>query len=129
MKLAVLFTVVLAACACGKKPETTGTGNGTGTGTGTGNPADCEGARGNVEKLYRADAEAEKAAAKDPSKVNVEEMVADNTTMVMNDCAAQPGRVAACAGAAKTVAELEDSCLIPLDEEGTEGEQLLPSQP
>jgi hypothetical protein len=127
MKLAVLLGVVLVACACGKKPETTGTGNGTGTGTGT--AADCEGARGNVEALYRAEAEAEKAAAKDPSKVDVDEMVADNTTMVMNDCAVQPGKVAACAAGAKTVAELEDRCLIPLDEEGTEGEQLLPSRP
>jgi len=128
MRLAAIFAVVLAACACGKKPET-GSGTGNGTGTGTGSPGDCEAARKNVEALYRAEAEAEKAAAKDPSKVNVDEMVADNTTMVMNDCAVQPGKVAPCAAAAKSVAQLEDTCLIPLDEEGTEGEQLLPSSP
>jgi hypothetical protein len=127
MKLgAAIFAVVVSACGCGKKAEP---GTGTGTGTGTGNPADCEGIRANVERLYRAEAEAEKAAAKDPSKVNVDEMVADNTTMVMNDCAVQPGKVAPCAAAATSVAQLEDTCLIPLDEEGTEGEQLLPSRP
>jgi len=123
MKLAVLFTLAVAAGGCGKKAEP-GTGTGTGTGTAT---ESCEGIRSHVEDLYRAEAEA--AAATSGGKVNVAEQVADNTTMVMNDCAAQPGRVAPCAAAVTTVAALEAECLIPLDEEGTEGEQLLPSGP
>ena len=128
MRLAAVILAVVLAASCGKKADT-GSGTGTGTGTGTGNGGDCEAARKNVESLYRAEAEAEKAAAKDPSKVDVDEMVADNTTMVMNDCAVQPGKVAPCAASARSVAQLEDTCLIPLDEEGTEGNQLLPSRP
>jgi hypothetical protein len=119
-----LAAVILILCACGRKADP-----GTGTGTGTGTAQSCDSVRGNVEALYRVEAEAEKAAAKDPAKVDVEEMVADNTAMVMNDCAVQPAKVAPCAGQAKSAAELEERCLIPLDEEGTEGEQLLPSRP
>ena len=123
MKVAVFLCVALAAGACGRKPEP---GTGAGTGTGTGRTSDCADVRGHVEALYRAEAEA-LAAADD--QANVEEMVADNTTMVMNDCAAQPDRVAPCAAAATTVAALEADCLIPLDEEGSEGDHLLPSPP
>lgn len=111
----VLLFVALFACACPSKP-------GTGTGPGTGGvtqppgplPAVCQAQRGKVEQLYRAEAQ-----VKEPSRVD--EAVADNTTMVMNDCAKQPDQVASCLGTANTVVDLESQCLAPLDDEGTEG--------
>ena len=44
--------------------------------------------------------------------------------MVMNDCAADPASREV-RGVRGPVAQLEQQCLIPLDEEGTEGERLL----
>ncbi len=71
----------------------------------------CDGVRDHVKQLYTA----ELANAG---------LVDDNTAMVMKDCAKQPDRIAACAAAATSVAKLEHDCLIPLDAEGTEGDQL-----
>jgi len=76
----------------------------------------CDSAKPKVEALYRAEAQ-----AKEPKRV--EEAVADNTAMVMKDCAKQPDKTVACLGRVTTVAELEKDCLIPLDPEGTEGER------
>lgn len=73
--------------------------------------------RERVEQLYRAE-----APAKQPSRVD--EAVADNTAMVMTDCAQAPVKVAACLAAASTVPELEARCLTPIDDEGTEGDRL-----
>lgn len=110
-----ILCVALFACACPSKP---GTGTGTGSGVITQPPgplpAACQAQRGKVEQLYRAEAQ-----AKEPSRV--EEAVADNTAMVMNDCAKQPDVVAGCLGKASSVADLESRCLAPLDDEGTEG--------
>ena len=45
--------------------------------------------------------------------------------MVMNDCSAEPDRVAPCAERAANAAELERTCLIPLDDEGAvDGDRL-----
>jgi len=112
MKRGILF-VALFACACPSKPGPTGTGTGTNQPTGP-LPAACQAQRGKVEQLYRAEAQ-----AKEPSRV--EEAVADNTAMVMNDCAKQPDKIAACVGKASSIAEIEAQCLAPLDDEGTEG--------
>jgi hypothetical protein len=76
----------------------------------------CDAARAKVAQLYRAS-----ARGKQPARV--EEIVADNTTMVMNDCVASPDKIAACVAAATTVSELEARCLIPLDDEGSEGDR------
>src|SRR5512135_1610910 len=109
--------VMLLGCACPAKPATTpGTGSGSTTVTTGPVPTTCEGARGKVEALYRAEAQ-----AKEPKRVD--EAVADNTAMVMTDCAKQPDKTVACLARVTTVAELEKDCLIPLDPEGTEGER------
>ncbi len=121
-------SLLVVACACksrGAGGTGAGTGTDSGTGTGTGSVADCEAVRGHVEALYRAlatsaAAEGAEAGATAPS---VDEAVADNVTMVMTDCAADPGRVAACAGQARDVAQLESTCLIPLDDSGSEGDR------
>ena len=42
----------------------------------------------------------------------------------MNDCAKAPAKLTACIAAITTVAELEARCLIPIDDEGTEGDKL-----
>ncbi len=73
--------------------------------------------RSKVEQLYRADAE-----AKEPKRVDG--AVADNTQMVMNDCAKDPPKVSACIQSAGTLVELETRCLRQLDDEGTEGNDL-----
>jgi hypothetical protein len=119
-----IFAVLLAgavagagAGACSGKHDSTVGGAGGTTGTGGKAPAACDSIRAKVEQLYRAEAQ-----AKEPKRVD--EAVADNTTMVMNDCAKAPAKVTACVNAASTVAEIEKKCLIPLDEEGTEGEEL-----
>jgi hypothetical protein len=114
MKRGILF-VALFACACPSKPGGPSTGTGTGTNQPTGSlPAACQAQRGKVEQLYRAEAQ-----VKEPSRVD--EAMADNTAMVMNDCAKQPDKVAPCVAKATSVAEIEAQCLVPLDDEGTEG--------
>jgi len=117
----VLVTIV--ACACPKKTGTAGTGSGSGSGSGSGvveHPpvaGGCEGAKAKVEQLYRAEAQ-----AKEPTRV--EEAVADNTAMVMAECAKAPDKVSACVAAAQTLKELETTCMPQLDDEGSEGDTL-----
>ena len=47
----------------------------------------------------------------------------ENTTMVMNDCAKDPATFVPCIAKVQSIAELEKQCVVPLDEEGTEGDQ------
>ncbi|HEY0480272.1 MAG TPA: hypothetical protein VGD37_22285 [Kofleriaceae bacterium] len=103
-----LIPAVLA-CGCSGKPVAPVTG---GAAAGTG----CDSVRGKVEQLYRAE-----ARTREPARVD--EAVADNTAMVMTDCAKAPAKVTACIAAASTVNELEARCLAPLDDEGTEGDR------
>jgi len=77
----------------------------------------CDAVRGRVEQLYRAEARAAEPA-------RVDEAVADNTAMVMTDCARAPEKTAACITAATSVKDLEARCLVPIDDEGTEGDRL-----
>src|SRR5215475_2929461 len=106
--------VMLVACACPSKPTAVPTGSSGSSVAAAGNA--CTDARSKVEGLYRAEAQ-----AKEPKRV--EEATADNTQMVMTDCAKDPARIAPCLQNVATVAELEKQCLTPLDEEGTEGEK------
>lgn len=111
--LALMLT--FAACACPDKPVAN---PGSGTGSGSNPPAvGCEATRTKVEGLYRAEAQ-----VKEPKRVDA--AVADNTTMVMNDCAKAPDKVIACIGKVSSVAELETTCVRSLDDEGTEGNEL-----
>ena len=111
-----LLAVALLSCAaCGSR---TPTGTSAGSGAGSSAPqGPCEAIRGRVEHLYRAEAQ-----AKEPKRVD--EAVADNTAMVMTDCAQAPDKVAACLAAAATVADVEARCLAPIDDDGTEGDRL-----
>jgi hypothetical protein len=110
-----LVLVLLAACACPELPvQKPGSGSGSATPTAA---SACDGARSKVEQLYRAEAQ-----VKEPKRVDG--AVADNTAMVMNDCAKAPDKVTACIAKIATVAELEAKCLRPLDDEGTEGNEL-----
>jgi len=116
-RISAVLLACVCACACSGKQDPTAGGTGGTGGTGGKPVAACEGIRAKVEQLYRAEAQ-----AKEPKRVD--EAVADNTAMVLNDCAKAPAKVAACVDAASTVAEIEKKCLAPLDEEGTEGEEL-----
>lgn len=119
--------LLLVACACPAKPSTNGGGGGGSSGSGgsagptvpvapAGTATTCAEARAKVETMYRAEAQ-----QKEPKRVD--EAVSDNTTMVMTDCNKAPDRFVPCINKASTVAELEKQCLIPLDDEGTEGER------
>jgi hypothetical protein len=112
--------LLVALLACGNKPPpapgTTGGSHGSAT-TITATGTACDAVRAKVADLYRAE-------LRDRDPARVDEAVADNTTMVMNDCVKTPDASAACITAASTVQDLETRCLIPLDEEGTEGDQL-----
>ena len=113
------WLVLLVACACPAKPApTTATGSGTASGSAVASTdaTTCDGVRPRVEALYRGEAQ-----QKEPTRV--EEAVSDNTTMVMNDCTKDPGKLVPCLAKVATVAELEKTCLIPLDDEGTEGDR------
>jgi hypothetical protein len=106
-----LALVLLVACGCpAKKPAQGGASSVAPVSTAT----TCDGVRPRVEQLYRAEAQ-----AKEPTRVD--EAVADNTHMVMNDCVKDPAKIVPCLAKAATVSELEKDCLIPLDDEGTEG--------
>jgi hypothetical protein len=72
---------------------------------------------GKVSALYRADAEQH-----EPRRID--EAIADNSEMVMNDCRHEPRKVVPCLERARSVAELEHDCLIPLDPDGSEGQAL-----
>jgi hypothetical protein len=116
-----LVLVAMVACACPSK-QSAGPAAGSGsahTGSGSAAPTDvtattCDGVRARVEQLYRAEAQ-----VKEPKRV--EDAVADNTAMVMKDCAKDPTKVVPCLAKAATVADVEKQCLVPLDDEGTEG--------
>jgi hypothetical protein len=109
--------IVVALLACGSRAPSRpvpGTPSGSGTAT-PGGP--CEATRARVEELYRGE-------AKDKEPARSDEAVADNTAMVMSDCALAPDKVVACIAAAATVKDLEARCLAPIDDEGTEGDRL-----
>jgi hypothetical protein len=117
MKRAIsLVVVTIVACACPSKGTKTG---GTGSGSAEVPPAagGCEGARPKVESLYRTEAQ-----VKEPKRVD--EAVADNTAMVMAECAKAPAKVSACIAGAATLKDLETTCLPQLDDEGSEGDAL-----
>jgi hypothetical protein len=117
MRSSLLLLAVLAAGACpGKQAAGPGSGaHGSGVAPVTG-ATTCADVRVRVEQLYRAE-----ATAKEPGRID--EAVADNTAMVMNDCARDPATFVPCIAAAPSVAELERTCLVPIDDEGTEGER------
>jgi len=106
-----LVLVVIAACAC-PNPQPAPLVPATGSAA---RAATCDGIKPKVEQLYRAEAQ-----AKEPKRID--DAVADNTAMVMAECAKDPAHVTACIDQAQAITEVEQRCLAPLDEEGTEGE-------
>src|SRR5689334_9714426 len=107
--------LVALACSCSSGPATPAARPSNAPGEPPG--SSCVAMRGKVEQLYRSE-----ARIREPARVD--EAVADNTSMVMTDCAQAPDKVAACLGTATTVADLEARCLAPIDDEGTEGDKL-----
>lgn len=115
------WLLVLAVGAC-SSTHGTGTGSGsTGSSVGTAPPVanakTCDDVKARVEQMYRGEAQ-----IKEPKRVD--EAAADNTAMVMRDCAKDPAKTVPCLASAGSVAELEKQCLVQLDDEGTEGEGL-----
>ncbi len=117
-----LVPVILLACACAcpskQSAGASTSGSGTQTGSAGGGPpaGGCESIRAKVEGLYRTEAQ-----AKEPARVD--EAVADNTAMVLGDCAKNPGPITTCVQAAANLKDVE-ACLPQLDDEGSEGDHL-----
>lgn len=120
--LAALVAALVAAPACSSTHGTGPGGGSAGSGLGSAPPVanakSCEDVRARVEQMYRGEAQ-----VKEPKRV--EDAVADNTAMAMADCAKDPEKIVPCLASAGSVAELEKQCLIQLDDEGTEGQDLL----
>ena len=112
-----------AACTCGSSsPVVGGPGAGSGgagsaAGGGAGG-APCRGVQPKVEALYRAEATAAGAKAG-----RVEEAVRDNTAMVLAECRQRP-EISGCVDKASSARQLETECLLPLSDEGTEGDSI-----
>jgi hypothetical protein len=111
--------LALGACACkgGNGSE------GTGPGKTAGGAKGCDDLRGSIEAIYRREPAPAPAAGEDPAKAAAlqQEILADNVDMVLRDCRREPGRFVPCIKAASSATQLERDCLIPLDEEGSEG--------
>lgn len=114
----------LAACSAGGRGgEGSGAGGTGGGGGGEGGGGDappdadprCEAIRPRVRSLYEA---AQRAAPQKPEPALAADLLDADVSMVIADCAADPDRVAPCAERAADAAELERTCLIPLDDEG-----------
>lgn len=114
MKRWIVVALLGAGCS-GKPPVSPGEGSAGGSAAPTG--TSCEAMRPKVEQLYRAEPRGRAPA-------QAAEAVADNTTMVMNDCRKAPDKVTACIAEATNVRDLEARCLAPLDDEGTEGDSV-----
>ena len=120
----VLVAAAAAACSQGGSRRPTGEDSGGGGTAGTGKlPADldprCVKLEPHVQSLY------EKARDPGADPMLADDLLAANVTMVMNDCRVDPDRVAPCAERVRDAAELEHSCLIPLDDEGAvDGDRL-----
>ena len=106
------LAIVMLVAACPGKPPA-GPGGGSGSG-GEPRVATCEALRGKLEQLYRAE-----ATEREPKRVD--EYVADNTAMVIADCAKQGDVAIRCIDAAASIPEIESKCVVPLDEDGSEG--------
>jgi hypothetical protein len=115
MRARAFVFVVLLACSSKQGTPANGSGGGSNEPTATG----CDGTKKKLAELYRAEAIANKEKPE-----RVEESIADNTQMVMNECVKSPDRVVGCINRVTTGAELEKQCLAQLDEEGSEGEAL-----
>lgn len=116
-RLIWITLMALVACACPSKgSQNPGTGSGPGSGSAA-TETSCESVRAKIEQLYRTEAQ-----AKEPKRVD--EAVADNTAMVLGDCAKAPAQVVACINGVTTLADLEAKCLRALDDEGSEGKEL-----
>lgn len=117
MKHWIVVALLGAGCP-GKPPVPPGEGAYAGSGAGvTPTGTSCDAMRPKVEQLYRAE-----PRGREPARID--EAVADNTTMVMNDCRKAPDKVTACIAAATNVRDLEARCLAPIDDEGTEGDSV-----
>ena len=110
MKL-LLASAFLVACACPAKRAASTAEASSNASVGTPPGDACEAVRPHVEQLYRAEAQ-----TAEPKRVD--EATADNTAMVMADCAVAPAKVSACLAASATVPDIERRCLTRLDEAG-----------
>lgn len=127
-RVALATLLAVAACSGGGRSGSggddsgrAGRGGGGGATPATTDPR-CEALRPRVRSLYQA---AQAAAAEKPEAELAADLLEADIAMVIADCTADPDRVAPCAERAPDAAELERTCLIPLDDEGAvDGDRL-----
>ena len=119
--LASLFGAVMAAGCNGKRPGTGPDPDPDPRGKyDAGPPVDpevCDQHRAKVEAIYRAEQE----PVEEDERALVEQELVDNVEMMLIDCRKDARRFAPCLENAVSVKQMERDCLIPLDDEGTEG--------
>lgn len=112
--LAAVLGLGLTACSNGAKKG--GNGPNANIDASSKNVAKCTALKDHIAGLYKK----EQPPDKDPKKqARREAVMADNVNMVLSDCAKSPDRFAPCIKGATSVAQLEKSCLVKLDDEGT----------
>ncbi len=122
----MVLTALLCLTACSAGGHGGGGAEGPGGGGGGGGDGDgetegpavdprCEAIRPRVRSLYQA---AQASAPQKPEPALAADLLDADVAMVVADCAIDPERVAPCAERAADAAEIERTCLIPLDDEG-----------
>jgi hypothetical protein len=112
MKTAFIIALVLALGSCAKSSQPASPVSRDGGETDI--IRSCEGMHSKIEGLYQAEAEATEIPANRRG-----EFVSANLHMVMSDCRLSPARSYSCLQRATTVREVEQECLVFLDDEGT----------
>jgi hypothetical protein len=112
MRSTVIFAAVLMLGACAKtsKPASPVTRDGGETNI----VQNCGAMQHKVKSLYEEAADSEAIV---PNRRS--EFIAANLHMVMSDCRLSPAQGYACLQQVKTAKELENACLVYLDDEGT----------
>jgi len=111
MRTGMALALVLACLGCpGKSKNKPPTAR---DGAGAADP--CAALASKVEGLYRG---ASEAPTTDAGVQLANELVAANVHMVLKDCRTDPATFVPCLSKAKSTADIESECLIPLDDEG-----------
>ena len=130
MRLLGMTLAILLWSACGCKSGSKSGDDTLGKGHGNGPPptaADCDGQREPVTRLYAQSYPAPPGESPEAAALRAQELQ-DNVAMVMADCKKDPARVVPCLQTVVSVKQLEQACLIPLDDEGNAEQQQFGAQ-
>lgn len=113
----LMLVLLLSACGCKNGDKSGGTlGNGNGQGPAP-TAADCDGLRDRLITLYGQAAPAPPDETPEAGKLREQE-ARDNADMVVADCRRDPARIVPCVRRAADARQIEQGCVLPLDDEG-----------